>query len=177
MPLNFDDCDLNRWKCSAPPFLLLIHHLFLWEQSTFSVTDTQFLQTEAWDTWKLAICPWWFTLSHSFSVTPFSIYVPTGKMLSEELTIEEAFTKRNAYSVAKLYAPNKKCSCLDTMLNNLNLFLFPAKTLVRGLFWSPCKGNSNANMRIGLGVYHILSLYWSESVGFGFHPASSNLYF
>lgn len=137
----------------------------------------KFLQTEAWDTWKLAICPWWFTLSHSFSVTPFSIYVPTGKTLSEELTIEEAFTKRNAYSVAKLYAPNKKCSCLDTMLNNLNLFLFPAKTLVRGLFWSPCKGNSNANMRRGLGVHHILSLYWSESVGFGFHPASSNLYF
>lgn len=143
----------------------------------FSVTDTQFLQTKARDTWKLAICPWWFTLFHSFSVTPFSIYVPTGKMLSEELTIEEAFTKRNAYSVAKLYAPNKKCSCLDTVLKNLNLFLFPAKTLVRGLFWSPCKGNSNANMRRGLGVHHILSLYCSKSVGFGFHPESSNLCF
>lgn len=60
-------------------------------------------------------------------MTPFSISVPTGKMLTEELSIEEAFTKRNAYSVAKLYAPNKKCSCLDTVLNNLNLLLFPAK--------------------------------------------------
>lgn len=90
-----------------PSFSQSFHLAFLWEQVTASVTDAQFLQTKAWDSWKFTTCPWWFTLFHSFSVTPSSIYVPTGKMPIEELTIEEVFTKKNAYSVAKYYPPGK----------------------------------------------------------------------
>lgn len=129
-------------KYRAPP--LSLHLVFLWEQITSSVTDTRFLQTRAWDTWKFTACPWWFTLFHSFSVTPFSIYAPPGKMLSEELTIEEVFTKRNAYSVAKLYPPNRNAALWHLPLLKVILICFCSpQTSTEGLFWSPYSDKSD----------------------------------